>query len=414
MMISKHKYIILTLTILICHCIYIQAQRSDTLRWSVKTNALLWATVSPNLSLETAISRKWSFDLSGSVNPFNFSDNRKWKHWQATAEARYWLKDRIDGHFLGMHIGGGEFNINRLKLPFCNFEKAYRYEGWMARAGISYGYRWNFSRHWGMEAEVGIGLVYAKYDQYDCPVCGELKGNDSKLFVAPTRLGVSLVYNLGKKSRNTVITEHVDTVIRYQERIVKVPSPTEKSVLDLLHQQYPFLLKEGESVPSDGGISIRYRLDEGQLDTSYQDNTQELENLLQCMRQLKLIPSVSMSKVTIMGYASPEGNSQRNMQLAAERAESLRQYILQNIEINDSQIEARSGGEDWQGLRELVMKSDMRLKDEVVGIIDHAPEADRKRQLQQLDGGRPWQSIKDVLFPQLRNACYINIWYKEK
>jgi hypothetical protein len=77
-------------------------------------------------------------------------------------------------------------------------------------------------------------------------------------------------------------------------------------------------------------------------------------------------------------------------------------------------IQATSGGEDWYGLRKLVVESDMVGKDQVLNIIDNVPESQRKAKLQALNGGRTYRSIFDVLYPQLRSACYIDVWYDKK
>lgn len=71
---------------------------------AVKTNAIGWATVSPNLAFEYRVARKWTLDLSLSYNPFTFGDNKKWRHVAVQPEARYWLCAPFGGHFVGAHL----------------------------------------------------------------------------------------------------------------------------------------------------------------------------------------------------------------------------------------------------------------------------------------------------------------------
>lgn len=54
--------------------------RSAAQDMAVKTNAVGWATVSPNIAFEYRVARKWTLDLSLSYNPFTFGDNKKWRH----------------------------------------------------------------------------------------------------------------------------------------------------------------------------------------------------------------------------------------------------------------------------------------------------------------------------------------------
>ena len=167
---------------------------------AVKTNLLYDATTTLNLGIEIGVAPKWSVDLSGNLNPWTFSNNTKWKHWLIQPEARYWLCERFNGHFLGAHVLGGIYNIGNVgggfKFLGTDFGQLadHRYEGWMLGAGIAYGYQWMLSRHWNLEASVGIGYDYIKYDKYECGWCGEkIKSSHSNYF-GPTKAALSFLY----------------------------------------------------------------------------------------------------------------------------------------------------------------------------------------------------------------------------
>lgn len=71
----------------------------------------------------------------------------------------------------------------------------YRFEGWMLGAGVAYGYQWLLSKHWSIEAEIGIGYVYSRYDKYECPHCGDLlEENKPHNYFGPTKAAVNLIY----------------------------------------------------------------------------------------------------------------------------------------------------------------------------------------------------------------------------
>ena len=74
----------------------------------IKTNLLGWTTASPNLSLEWGIGKKSTLNISGSFNPFRFSDGKQRKYWLVQPEYRYWFCEKFNGHFLGFHVLGGE------------------------------------------------------------------------------------------------------------------------------------------------------------------------------------------------------------------------------------------------------------------------------------------------------------------
>lgn len=163
---------------------------------AVKTNLLYDATATFNLAVELGLAPRWTMDLSANYNPFTFSDNKKWKHWMAQPEFRYWFCERFNGHFLGMHLLGGQFNVGNVKFPLGIYPstKGSRYEGYYYGVGLAYGYHWVLGNHWSIEASLGLGYIGADYDHYDCVTCGEWKGNEHKNYLGVTKAAVSLIY----------------------------------------------------------------------------------------------------------------------------------------------------------------------------------------------------------------------------
>lgn len=73
--------------------------------------------------------------------------------------------------------------------------KDYRFQGWMAGAGIAYGYSWILDKRWNIEAEIGIGWVYTRYDMFECADCGQkVDTNHPHNYVGPTKAAINLVY----------------------------------------------------------------------------------------------------------------------------------------------------------------------------------------------------------------------------
>ena len=112
-------------------------------------------------------------------------------------EARRWLCTPFAGHFLGVHALGGRYNVGGVHLPFHILKGAReaRYEGWFLGAGISYGYHWVLSPHWGMEAALGVGAAFLRSDRYRCGHCGSKQRDvKNKGYYGPTKAAVSIVY----------------------------------------------------------------------------------------------------------------------------------------------------------------------------------------------------------------------------
>ena len=192
------------------------------------------------------------------------------------------------------------------------------------------------------------------------------------------------------------------------EVIVLQPSEVTKKTIE-----YPFLRLINQDGSGDRTTSVRYKSGSSNLDLSFSSNAINTDKIINGINLINKDSRTRLEKITIVGFASPEGNNQQNMKLAENRANALSQYLQQKMNIPEATFEIQSGGEDWTGLLELVKQSDMNYKEEVIDIITNTPPAQRNERLKQLEGGRPYRSIYDVLYPQLRDACYINVWYSE-
>lgn len=235
---------------------------------ALKTNLLYDATTTINLGYEVALNHKTTLDIWINYNPWtlghkwvgikdagsDFVEKRdtKLKHFMIQPEVRWWLCEKFNGHFFGVHIHGGVFDVGAIKMPFgwgdydlgqypvemtnrdgykvkgiqyekgtvpyqglidrngesyANSQLVYSnadrdgiyvnsFDGWFAGIGVSYGYHWVLTRRLSMEFTVGLGYTYFDYEKIRCTSCKQVIGEDETHFFGPTRAGISLVYML--------------------------------------------------------------------------------------------------------------------------------------------------------------------------------------------------------------------------
>lgn len=197
------KKLFMTKIKLISACLLFAASSWSTYAQDValKTNIIADALATINVGAEVKVAPRWSIDLSGNLNAWTINDH-KWKHWLVQPEARYWFCEAIGGHFLGFHLLGGEYNFGNLDLGSLKFLgsdfkglKDRRYQGWFAGAGIAYGYSWILGKHWNLEAELGVGWIYTRYDTYPCAKCGQrIDHNRVHNYFGPTKAAINIVY----------------------------------------------------------------------------------------------------------------------------------------------------------------------------------------------------------------------------
>lgn len=202
-MISKTKLLtfpwqrrLLLLLSLLCCCAWLLAQtaeRRHTPSFALKSNIAYDAVGSFNLGAEFRVSPRLTLDVPLVYNPLSFSDNRKWKHFLFQPELRWWSCEPFNGHFFGLHTHYAFYNVGGVGSRWM---KDYRFEGWLAGLGISYGYQWLLSSRWSLEASVGVGYAYMDYDRYLCRKCGAFRARDKMNYFGPTKAAISLIYIL--------------------------------------------------------------------------------------------------------------------------------------------------------------------------------------------------------------------------
>lgn len=183
------KRLILTGVLALLTAIAAFAQRA-----AIKTNLLYDATTTFNLGMEFKTGARTTFNLPVNVNPWTFSDNKKWKHVLVQPELRFWTCEPFSRHFFGIHAHYAFYNAGGFG-PFTQL-KEYRYEGWLAGGGVSYGYNWLLSSRWSLEATIGLGYAFMDYEKFECYKCGTKMKDDTYHYFGPTKAGITLIYYL--------------------------------------------------------------------------------------------------------------------------------------------------------------------------------------------------------------------------
>lgn len=174
---------------------------------AVKSNLIFDAMTTPNLGMEVSVGRKSTLQVFYGLNPWTFDSSkgeRKAKHWVAMPELRWWTCSKFNGHFLGIHLMGGQFNASNVDIPMPGMFFAgddirkgvrdSRYQGYFGGGGFTYGYQWILGLHWNIEAEIGVGYDHVWYDRYPCYRCGAKIASGESNYAGVTKVGLSLLY----------------------------------------------------------------------------------------------------------------------------------------------------------------------------------------------------------------------------
>lgn len=117
---------------------------------------------------------------------------------------------------------------------------------------------------------------------------------------------------------------------------------------------------------------------------------------------------IVFNNIEIVSYASPEGEMEKNSNLALDRGETAEKYLMKankklNLNLDPTLISKTPKGEDWDGLKELISKSNHEDKNIIVAVAEM--ESDPTKREQEIKAlSTTYKFLDKDIFPQLRRS----------
>jgi len=156
-------------------------------------------------------------------------------------------------------------------------------------------------------------------------------------------------------------------------------------------------------------IYVNFPVGKSELSRDFEDNASRLDRIVDITRQIMNDTTSSVKRIQIIGLASVEGNDATNRRLAGERAEALKRYVQDEIEISDELFELANGGAAWTEFRDQVNDADFNGKEQVLKVIDETQDLNRRQQL--IRSNKAYGYIREHLLADQRNAGYVRIYW---
>lgn len=179
-------------------------------------------------------------------------------------------------------------------------------------------------------------------------------------------------------------------------------------VLALSSNQYLNAQEKYSVTQAEKDVTLFFSFNKAIVDSTYMSNRSgllKLDSLLHNKRILAGIDSLSIS-----AYASPEGAPAYNQQLAARRAAAINEYILQKYPfMSEYPIRKLPMGENWEGLRQLVLK-DLFLpgRSQVLAILNEPiGSVEKETRIKAINDGASWRYIERNMLRFLRGSSFI-------
>lgn len=116
---------------------------------------------------------------------------------------------------------------------------------------------------------------------------------------------------------------------------------------------------------------------------------------------------IKVERIFLKGYASPESPYDNNYRLAKGRTAAIKSYLANFSHLSMSLIDTDFEPENWQGLRDYVLASDLPTKEGILKIIDsHTIAPDPKEELLKKQYPEEYKYLHENCYPALRKVDY--------
>lgn len=155
-----------------------------------------------------------------------------------------------------------------------------------------------------------------------------------------------------------------------------------------------------------GSAFIDFPVNKTEIFPLYRGNVDELAKIRASLDVVVNDPDVKLKKISIKGFASPEGPYANNVRLARERTESLRRWLADTYQIQDTLFVTDFEPEDWAGLRQRVASFDIEGREGILAVIDSDLSPDAKDAEIREKFPQQYQLLLSEIYPALRRSDY--------
>ncbi len=157
--------------------------------YSARTNMVGLVTGNMNVEFAMTMNKKISLHFPVQYNPFFYSKekNTKFQNLTAMPGMRYWFSESFRDAFLGFSLVGSRYNIG-------NVWSDYRYRGYAAGMGLSFGRSYPVSPRWNLEWELGMAALWTTGEKALAKRYGYSFGDYVRWRLFPHKIALNLVY----------------------------------------------------------------------------------------------------------------------------------------------------------------------------------------------------------------------------
>lgn len=155
-----------------------------------------------------------------------------------------------------------------------------------------------------------------------------------------------------------------------------------------------------------GQAFIDFPVGKSEIYPDYRSNAAELAKIRATIDTVRNDADVTISSLSIHGFASPEGPYALNERLARGRTEALKGYVEELYHFAPGLIATESTPEDWAGLRQWLEQSSLPDAQAILAVIDSPREPDAREWVIKSEYPETYAYLKENVYPSLRHSDY--------
>lgn len=156
-----------------------------------------------------------------------------------------------------------------------------------------------------------------------------------------------------------------------------------------------------------GSAYIDFPVNRTEIHPDYRRNPEELAKINATIDSIRYDSDISIKRITIKGFASPEGSYENNVRLARGRTRTLAEYVRTLHSFSPELMETDWEAEDWDGLRRWVETSGISNREAILSVInDELLLPDDKDNRLRKEFATEYKFLLSVVYPALRHSDY--------
>lgn len=170
-----------------------------------------------------------------------------------------------------------------------------------------------------------------------------------------------------------------------------------------------YVSPKGESVKEraiSGKAFIDFPVNLTEIFPDYRNNQVELAKIQATIDPLAKDADITVKSLSIKGYASPESPYSNNTRLAKGRTAALKDYVNTLYNFGEDKFTTSYEPEDWEGLRDFVVKSNIKNRDAILELIDGDRKPDNKEYTIKTRYPEEYKFMLQNWYPALRHSDY--------